>query len=71
MTVGGPAPADRNLISGLSAGVYYRYNVAGAIQGNLIGTDATVSYAISNGNGIICVSPIGVQIGGPGPTRAT
>ena len=66
VTVGGPAPADRNLISGQSAAVYYQYNVAGAIQGNLIGTDATISSAISNGNGIVCVSPIGVQIGGPG-----
>ncbi len=66
MTVGGPAPADRNLISGQTSAVYYQYNVAGAIQGNLIGTDATISYSISNSNGIICVSPIGVQIGGPG-----
>ncbi len=40
-----PAPADRNLISGQSVGRrHHQYNVAGAIQGNLIGTDATVSY---------------------------
>ena len=70
VTVGGPAPGDRNLISGqasgVGAGVYYQHNVAGAIQGNLIGTNATVSYAISNGLGIFCDSKFGVQIGGPG-----
>jgi len=64
--VGGSDPADRNLISGNGAGVYLEQNVAGKVQGNLIGTDATVSYAITNGNGIVCTSPVGVQIGGPG-----
>ncbi len=66
--VGGPNPADRNLIAGnpALAGVYIQYNVAGAVQGNLIGTDKTISYAITNGNGIICASPKGVQIGGTG-----
>ena len=66
--VGGPDPADRNLISGNSAlaGVYLQYNIAGKVQGNLIGTDATVSYAIANGLGVLCISPNGVQIGGPG-----
>src|SRR5262245_22740789 len=50
MTVGGPNPADRNLISGNVGlgGIRLQYNVAGAVQGNLIGTDATVSYAITN-----------------------
>jgi len=69
--VGGPNPADRNLISGNQAlgAVYLQYNVAGAVQGNLIGTDATVSYAITNGAGIVCPSPKGVQIGGPGPNE--
>jgi hypothetical protein len=66
--VGGPDPSDRNLISGNSsvAGVYLDQNVAGKVQGNLIGTDATVSYAIANGAGVFCSSPNGVQIGGPG-----
>ncbi len=66
VNVGGADPADRNLISGNGAGVYMQYNVAGAVKGNLIGTDKTVSYTITNGNGIICTSPKGVQIGGPG-----
>jgi len=65
--VGGPNPADRNLISGNpGTGVYLNHNVAGAVRGNLIGTDATVSYAITNGMGIFCDSKNGVQIGGPG-----
>ncbi len=66
--VGGPNPADRNLISGNPglAGVYFEYNVAGKVQGNLIGTDATVSYVITNGMGVYCPSKHGVQIGGPG-----
>ncbi len=66
--VGGPDPADRNLISGNPglAGVYLEYNVAGKVQGNLIGTDATVSYVITNGMGVYCPSKHGVQIGGPG-----
>ena len=68
MIVGGPDPSDRNLISGnaLLAGVYLQYNIAGKVQGNLIGTDATVSYAITNGLGVYCTSPEGVQIGGAG-----
>ena len=71
VNIGGSDPADRNLISGnigLGA-VYLQYNVAGAVKGNLIGTDATVSYAITNGAGIICPSPKGVQIGGTGPNE--
>ena len=68
VNVGGSDPADRNLISGnpALAGVYFEHNVAGKIQGNLIGTDRTVSYVITNGLGIYCNSPEGVQIGGTG-----
>jgi hypothetical protein len=66
VNVGGPDPADRNLISGNGAGVYLQYNVTGKVQGNIIGADATVSYVVTNGNGILCLSPKGVQIGGTG-----
>src|SRR5262249_30877148 len=64
VNVGGSDPADRNLISGNGAGVYIDFNVAGKVQGNIIGADATVSYTITNGNGIVCTSPKGVQFGG-------
>ena len=41
-TVGGPSPADRNLISGNSAqNVWFENAIDGTIQGNLIGTDAS------------------------------
>jgi hypothetical protein len=68
VNVGGSDPADRNLISGNPqlAGVYFEHNVAGKIRGNLVGTDKTVSYVITNGMGIYCNSPEGVQIGGTG-----
>jgi hypothetical protein len=68
VNVGGSDPADRNLISGNPslAGIYFEHNVAGKILGNLVGTDRTVSYVITNGLGIYCNSPEGVQVGGPG-----
>jgi hypothetical protein len=69
VNVGGPNPADRNLISGESAGIQLQYNVTSVIQGNLIGTDATLSYSISNGNGIIANSPSEVHVGGAGANQ--
>jgi hypothetical protein len=69
--VGGSDPADRNLISGNPslAGVYLETNITGKVQGNLIGTDKSVSYVITNGMGIYCNSKQAVQIGGPGPNE--
>ena len=58
VVVGGPDPADRNLISGhtsfqLSRGRSADSSTrASAIRGNLIGVDATASYTISNGIGV-------------------
>ena len=61
VTVGGPNPADRNLISGhtsfqLSEGIRSQFYTRFTVQGNLIGVDATASYTISNGIGIFCGS---------------
>ena len=72
VTVGGPNPADRNLISGhtsfqLSEGVRAQFYTRFTVQGNLIGVDATASYTISNGVGIFCGSTPPPRIGGPGP----
>ena len=71
VVVGGPDPADRNLISGharfqLSEGVRGQFYTRLTIRGNLIGVDATASYTISNGVGIFSGASPPVRIGGPG-----
>ena len=51
--IGGPAPADRNLISGnLSDGVRVFNADNNQISGNLIGSDITGSVAVGNGVGV-------------------
>ena len=70
VVVGGPNPADRNLISGhtavgLSEGIRSQFYTRFTVQGNLIGVDATASYVISNGLGVFCGSTPPADIGGP------
>jgi len=67
-TIGGPDPADRNLLSGNLAGV----DVQGAsdttvIQGNFVGTDATGTVAIPNFTGVRVFGSSGDQVGGKAP----
>ena len=67
-TIGGGAPAERNLISGNSHGVYVQEHGT-IIRGNLIGTDATGMLALGNSNsGVFCASfgGTGTTIGGTG-----
>ncbi len=69
VVIGGSDPADRNVISGhtafsLSEGVRVYNYVDATIRGNLIGVDATDSYAIANGLGIFCSSERPITIGG-------
>jgi hypothetical protein len=68
--VGGPNPADRNLVSGNTAGVFSgAIQVAGGsgavIQGNLVGTDATGMLAIPNNYALYSNMPS--TIGGATP----
>src|SRR5262245_42579561 len=65
--VGGTDPADRNLVSGNTAGIFSgAIQIAGApnatIQGNLVGTDKTGMLPIPNGDGIYSNMP--ATIGG-------
>ncbi|MGH9369311.1 MAG: hypothetical protein ACRD3M_16760, partial [Thermoanaerobaculia bacterium] len=54
-TIGGPAPADRNIISGaLANGIDIASNSSGTVvQGNYIGTNAAGTAAIPNGTGVL------------------
>jgi len=69
VTIGGASPAERNLISGNSYGIYVLSNGTD-IRGNLIGTDATGMFALGNTDtGIVCANfgGAGTTIGGSGP----
>ncbi len=61
--IGGPAPEDRNLISGNLVGVEITSGSENLIQGNRIGTDATGDAAIGNHWGVV-VESSGNTIGG-------
>jgi hypothetical protein len=68
--VGGTSPADRNLVSGNTAGTFGgAIEIGGAanatIQGNLVGTDASGLLAVPNGDGIYSNMP--ATIGGASP----
>ncbi len=64
IVVGGPAPADRNLISGnISNGAKLERCTDGLVQGNLIGTDASGAASIGSGS-------VGLRIGVDSPGTA-
>jgi CSLREA domain-containing protein len=68
--IGGTTPGAGNVIAGANVGISLRFDDASAdhpnvIQGNLIGTDATGSYALGSGsNGIQIVFSNNTTIGG-------
>jgi hypothetical protein len=67
--IGGTSPADRNLVSGNTAGVFFgviSLSSGATVQGNLIGTDATGTKAIPNVVGLGAFAS-GTLIGGTAP----
>ena len=69
-TIGGTAPASRNVISGNEGFGIAATNAPGqVIQGNYIGTDTTGTVASGNGVGVQLVNSSSSQIGG-GPAGA-
>jgi hypothetical protein len=71
VVIGGPNPADRNIVSGhtafgLSEGIRAQFLTQVTIQGNLIGVDKTASYTISNGIGIFSGATPPPIVGGAG-----
>jgi uncharacterized repeat protein (TIGR01451 family) len=71
-TIGGTAPADRNIISGSNGGDFPGILIGGdstttgnVIRGNFIGTDATGTVDLGNqGGGVRITGAAGVAIGG-------
>lgn len=63
-TIGGTAPAARNVLSGNSDEGILLGSGANLIQGNYIGTNASGTAAIGNSGGILLVSSGGNTIGG-------
>jgi hypothetical protein len=65
--VGGPTPADRNLISANGGAGVRLSSLDGTVQGNLIGTDRFGTAPFGNGAGVITVAPGAFVIGGATP----
>ena len=58
VVVGGPNPADRNLIAGDEAQDIWFEGAAGTIQGNLLGTDKTGAVRLGSPGTSVVISPV-------------
>ncbi len=67
-TIGGPAPGAGNVISGNAIhGIEISSATGVTVQGNLIGTDSTGTFALGNQNRGVYVLASNATIGGTGP----
>jgi S-layer homology domain len=60
LTIGGPLPADRNLVSGNNTGMELRRFPGSLIQGNLVGTTASGDTPLGNIDGITVADDTGL-----------
>jgi hypothetical protein len=68
VTIGGSDPALRNLISSNTQdGIVLYSAVDSAVLGNYVGTDASGSVALGNGEGVALLFTNGVSVGGSSP----
>ena len=65
--IGGTTAADRNVISGNSLGGVHLIAAGSTVEGNYIGTDATGTFAVGNGDEGILVQAQNSTIGGTAP----
>ena len=65
--IGGTSAADRNVISGNSLGGVHLIAANSTVEGNYIGTDASGTFAVGNGDEGILVQGQNTTIGGTAP----
>lgn len=62
--IGGPAPADRNVISGVNGEAVFLLGTDNVLQNNIIGLDASGTVILGNAGGVV-VKDFGNIVGGP------
>ncbi len=65
-TIGGTAPGAGNVISGNAVGIDIEASIGNTLEGNFIGTDATGTGALGNGDSVLVFDDTFTTIGGVG-----